>query len=312
MERKPTPWRFRAIGLVVVASFGVAAGNASARSSARERAIGQIPELMGRILESQNEIRELESESSPVVESYEHRLEDARQRIVEARDETTADEALVDYVESYAALLDTREELLDAVRGPVARMRADARELSNAATLAKREPRESREERERLVQEQYQGMASAIQQLSSRLGREEEAATAGEVLRAGWDSHSVLEMPLRELGADGAAVFARRVESLHARHRARTNQLQRERRSVQRLLDVLIERQLAARLGRMFAGGQGLGDLMSAGGESAGWQDLSQVVQRVVGLPGRSGLAGGPSDSLAELDYFARGGHRGN
>ena len=38
-----------------------------ASPAARERAIGQIPELMGRILESQNEIRELESESTPVV-----------------------------------------------------------------------------------------------------------------------------------------------------------------------------------------------------------------------------------------------------
>ena len=155
-------------------------------------------------------------------------------------------------------------------------------------------------------------MASAIQQLSSRLGREEEAATAGEVLRAGWDSQTVLELPLRELGADGAKIFARRVEGLHARHQARTNQLTRERRSVQRLLDVLIERQLAERLGQMFAGGEGLGDLMAAGGESASWQDLSQVVNRVMGLPGRSSSSSlGPNDSLAELDYFARGGHRG-
>ena len=296
--------------VVLLALVGIGSPPASARSSARERAIGQIPELMGRILESQNEIRELESESSPVVSGYEERLDDARRRIAQANDEADADEALVDYVENYAALLDTREELLDAVGGPVARMRADARELSQAARIANREPRERREERERLVQEQYQGMAGAIQQLSARLGREEEASTAGEVLRAGWDSHSVLEMPLRELGADGAKIFARRVEALHARHRARTNQLTRERRSVQRLLDVLIERQLAERLGRMFAGGQGLGDLMAAGGESASWQDLSQVVRRVVGLPGRSRLAGSPDDSLAELDYFARGAHR--
>lgn len=297
---------------MVAISLCLLAPPAFARSSARERAIGQIPELMGRILESQNEIRELEAESSPVVNSYEQQLEDARRRITEADGGTSADEALVDYVENYAALLDTREGLLEAIGGPVARMRADARELSQAAAFANQEPKERREERERLMQEQYQGMASAMQQLSNRLGREEEAATAGEVLRAGWDSQTVLELPLRELGADGARVFAQRVEGLHARHRARTNQLKRERRSVQRLLDVLIERQLAERLGQMFAGGAGLGDLLAAGGESANWQDLSQVVNRVMGLPGRPGTgAFSSNDSLAELDYFARGGHRG-
>jgi hypothetical protein len=161
------------------------------------------------------------------------------------------------------------------------------------------------------VQEQYQGMASAIQQLSIRLGREEEAATAGQVLRAGWDAQAVLELPLRELGADGARIFARRVEGLHARHQARTNQLRRERRSVQHLLDVLIERQLAQRLGRMFAGGEGLGDLMAAGGDSADWQDLSHVVNRVMGLPGRSGLGSLARGDMEELDYFASGSHRG-
>ena len=267
---------------------------------------------MGRILESQNEIRELESESMPVVSGYERELAEASRRIVEAREEAEADEALVDYVENYAALLDAREELLEGIGGPVARMRADARELSSAAQAAIGDaPRVSRKERERQAQEQFQGVASGIQQLAARLGRDEEAATAGEVLRAGWDSQGVLELPLQEFGADGAKIFARRIEGLHARHQARSNQLRRERRSVQRLLDVLIERQLAWRLGQMFSAGGGLADLMAGGGESAGWQDLTQVVTRVMGLPGRAGLGSiGPHDSKEQLDYFARGAHR--
>ena len=301
-----------AASAVVSLSLLLAASTSGAATSARERAIGQIPELMGRILESQNEIRELELESGPVVTGYENELESARRRIVEAGDERDADEALVDYVENYAALLDEREELLASIGSPVARMRADARELSAAAEVVGEAPVVPREERERLAQEQYQGMATAISQLSMRLGREQEAATAGEVLRAGWDARGELELPLRELGADGARIFARRVEGLYARHQARSNQLQRERRSVQRLLDVLIERQLAQRLGRMFAGGQGLGDLMSAGGDSADWQDLRNVVDRVMGLPGRPGLGSlARGESMDELEYFASGAHRG-
>ena len=38
--------------------------------------------------------------------------------------------------------------------------------------------------------------------------------------------------------------FARKVEGLYARYQARTNQLAAERRSVRRLLDMLIEREI--------------------------------------------------------------------
>jgi len=51
---------------------------------------------------------------------------------------------------------------------------------------------------------------------------------------------------------------------------------------------------------------------MAAGGDSAGWQDLRQVVDRVMGLPGQPGLGSlARGDSLEELDYFASGAHRG-
>ena len=49
---------------------------APALGAARERAIEQIPELMGRILESQEEIREREIEMTPVVERYDRKLVD--------------------------------------------------------------------------------------------------------------------------------------------------------------------------------------------------------------------------------------------
>jgi hypothetical protein len=321
---------------------------ASLAAPGRERAIEQIPELMGRILESQEEIRERESEMTPVIEGYNAQLGTAKQRIegaaseqqaaealvdyVEAyaarleqlgtakqriegaASEQQAAEALVDYVEAYAARLEAQEEGLHSIEGAVVRMRADARDLIRAAELARRRPGETREERDAFFTDQFQGVASATGQLAERLDREGEAATAGAVLHASWASHGALELPLQELGPDGAIGFARKVEGLYARFQARSNQLAAERRSVRRLLDMLIERQLAQRLDALFAGGEGLGlgALLSGEGKSEDWQDLGAVVSRTLGLPvDAPGLDGERhTASLERLDYFARGGHR--
>jgi hypothetical protein len=260
---------------------------ASLAAPGRERAIEQIPELMGRILESQEEIRERESEMTPVIEGYNAQLGTAKQRIDGAASEQEAAEALV---------------------------RADARDLIRAAELARRRPGETREERDAFFTDQFQGVASATGELAERLDREGEAATAGAVLHASWASHGALELPLQELGPDGAIGFARKVEGLYARFQARSNQLAAERRSVRRLLDMLIERQLAQRLDALFAGGEGLGlgALLSGEGKSEDWQDLGAVVSRTLGLPvDAPGLDGERhTASLERLDYFARGGHR--
>jgi hypothetical protein len=287
---------------------------ASLAAPGRERAIEQIPELMGRILESQEEIRERESEMTPVIEGYNAQLGTAKQRIEGAASEQQAAEALVDYVEAYAARLEAQEEGLHSIEGAVVRMRADARDLIRAAELARRRPGETREERDAFFTDQFQGVASATGQLAERLDREGEAATAGAVLHASWASHGALELPLQELGPDGAIGFARKVEGLYARFQARSNQLAAERRSVRRLLDMLIERQLAQRLDALFAGGEGLGlgALLSGEGKSEDWQDLGAVVSRTLGLPvDAPGLDGERhTASLERLDYFARGGHR--
>ena len=82
---------------------------------------------------------------------------------------------------------------------------------------------------------------------------------------------------------------------------------------MQRLLDLLIERQLAQRLDALFAGGDdvGLGAILSGDGKSADWQDLGGVVSRTLGLPsGDGGGFGRSTASLDRLDYFASGGHR--
>jgi hypothetical protein len=281
---------------------------------ARERAIEQIPELMGRILESQEEIRERESEMTPVVERYDQKLGDAKRHIEGAASEQEAAEALVDYVEAYASRLEAQEAGLRSIEPAVVRMRADARDLIRAAEVARPRRSVSRQERKAFLADQFEGLAAATGELSERLERNEEAATAGAVLHASWASHGALDLPVQELGPEGALAFARKVEGLYARYQARTNQLSAEKQAVRRLLDMLIERQLAQRLDALFAGGDaiGLGALLSGEGKSQDWQDLGAVVSRTLGLPSGAGGVGFERNtaSLDRLDYFARGGHR--
>jgi hypothetical protein len=286
-----------------------------AAAAPRERAIEQIPELMGRILESQEEIREAEAEMKPIVERYDQKLVTAKQDVDTAASEQEAAGALVDYVEAYAARLEAQEAGLRSIEGAVVRMRADGRELIRASKDVAHGHEATPAERKEFLADQFQGVASATGQLAERLERGEEAATAGAVLHASWASHGSLELPLSELGPEGALMFARRVEGLYARFQARTNQLAAEKRSVRRLLDMLIERQLAQRLDSLFAGGDsiGLGALLSGEGKSQGWQDLGAVVSRTLGLPSGSGVGAGfarNTAALERLDYFADGGHR--
>jgi hypothetical protein len=285
---------------------------ASTAAPARERAIEQIPELMGRILDSQEEIRERESQMTPVVQRYNESLVASKQRIDAAGSESEAAEALVEYVEAYSARLDAQESGLRSIESSVVRMRADARELHHAAEAASG-PREEPQDRERYFQDQFQGVAAATGELAQRLQRGDEAATAGAVLHASWASYGALELPVAELGPEGAAAFARKVEGLYARYQARSNQLRAERRAVRRLLDLLIERQLAQRLDVLFAGNDsaGLGALFAGTDKSQDWQDLGHVVARTLGLPsGGLGVSGHASASSDQLDYFARGDHR--
>jgi len=285
---------------------------AASAAPARERAIEQIPELMGRILDSQEEIRERESELIPVVQRFDAKLVASKQSIDGAASEAEAAEALVEYVEAYAGRLEAQEAGLRSIEASVVRMRADARDLRSAAKAAG-VPREKPEERQRFFQDQFQGIAAATGELANRIGRGDEASTTGAVLHASWASYGALELPLPELGPEGAAAFARKVEGLYARYQARSNQLRAERRAVRRLLDLLIERQLANRLDSLFAGGDsvGLSALLSGNDESQDWQDLGSVVARTLGLPsgGQQG-AGRTAASLDHRDYFARGGHR--
>jgi len=284
---------------------------ASARGG-RERAIEQIPELMGRILDSQEQIRERESEMAPIVQRYDDSLHASKQRIEAAGTEAEAAEALVEYVEAYSARLEAQETGLRSIESSVVRMRADARDLANAAKRAGGE-RERPEERQRFFQEQFQGVAAATGALAERLDRGQEAATTGAVLHASWASHGALDLPLPEMGPEGAARFSRKVEGLYARYQARSNQLVAERRSVRRLLDLLIERQLAQRLDSLFAGNDavGLGALFEGSDKSQDWQDLGSVVSRTLGLPS-GGLRPSSHDtaSLDRLEHFARGDHR--
>ncbi|MGI9592708.1 MAG: hypothetical protein ACR2P8_15165 [Myxococcota bacterium] len=294
--------------------FGALLVATPALGAARERAIEQIPELMGRILESQEEIRERESEMTPFVERYDRKLVDSKKAIESASSEQDAAEALVDYVEAYASRLEAQEAGLRSIEPAVVRMRADARDLIRAAELARSGRGESKEEQKKFFTEQFHGVAAATGELAERLERQEEASTTGAVLHASWASHGALQLPIPELGPDGALGFARKVEGLYARFQARTNQLAAEKRSVRRLLDMLIERQLAQRLDQLFAGsdGIGLGAILSGDGKSQDWQDLGSVVSRTLGLPAGGGgvYAEQRSASMERLDYFARGGHR--
>jgi len=290
----------------------VAFGPAMAGASGRERAAEQIPELMGRILESQEEIREREGEYAPVVQRYNEKLIAAREAIQLADDDEQAAAALVDYVETYTARLEAQEEGLEGIRSSVVRMRADARELVRVAERAGAGRPESREERKPFYEDQFQGVAAGTANLAERLGRESEIATTGSVLQAAWAVHGEMAIPIPDLGPESALAFARRVEGLYAQYQARANQLRSERRATRRLLDLLIERQLGQRLDALFAGGDsvGLGALLSAEGKTEDWNDLGSVVARVVGMPNYDGNGDGRDDAYERLDYFARGVHR--
>ncbi|MEN8183698.1 MAG: hypothetical protein ABFS46_14310 [Myxococcota bacterium] len=298
-----------------ILALGLALGLLPAWSAgatpARERAIEQIPELMGRILESQEEIRERESEIAPVVERYDQRLVETRSRVDAAASEQEAAEALVDYVETYASRLEAQSSALRAIQAPLVRMRVDARELAGAAEVMGGE-REAPEDRRAFLQEHFQGVAGATAALAERLERGGDAGTLGDVLHASWASQAALDLPLQELGPEGALSFARQVEGLYARYQARTSQLRAERRAIQRLLDVLIERQLARRLDSIFAGARGVGlaGLLSHDGKSQDWQDLGRVVARTLGLPGQGSDSARTRTSQGRLEYFARGDHR--
>ncbi len=300
------------VSAVALAAIGVPV---VAMAAPRGRAIEQIPELMGRILESQEEIRAAENEMKPVVERYNQKLATAKQRIEQAASEQMAAEALVDYVEAYASRLEAQEAGLHSIESAVVRMRADARDLTQAARAAGRGVRgETREERQEFYGEQFQGVAAATGELAERLERQDEAVTAAAVLHASWSSHGALELPFEQLGPEAALAFGRRVEGLYARYQARSNQLVAEKRSVRRLLDVLIERQLAQRLDALFAGSDsiGLGALLAGDGKSQDWQDLGAVVSRTLGLPAGAGGVGfeHSTASMEKLDYFASGDHR--
>ncbi len=293
--------------------FGALLVAPPALGAARERAIEQIPELMGRILDSQEEIRERESELTPVVERYDRKLVDSKKEIESASSEQHAAEALVDYVEAYASRLEAQEAGLRSIEPALVRMRADARDLIRAAAVARSGRGASKEEQKEFFREQFQGVALATGELAERLERQEEASTTGAVLHASWASHGALQLPIPELGSDGAVSFARKVDGLHARYQARTNQLAAEKRAVQRLLDLLIERQLALRLDQLFAGSAsiGLGALLAGDGKSQDWQDLGSVVSRTLGLPADGGVYfDRRTASMEHLDYFAHGVHR--
>ncbi len=285
---------------------------ASVTAAGRERASELIPELMGRILESQEQIREREGEYSPLIQRYNEKLVASRQAIQDAGSDEVAAEALVDYVETYAARLEVQEEGLDGIRSSLVRMRADARELVRVAERSGARGEESPDERKPFYEDQFQGVAAGTAELAERLGREAEIATTGSVLQAAWAVHGEMAIPLPELGPDSALAFARRVEGLYAQYQARANQLRTERRATRRLLDLLIERQLGQRLDALFAGNEsvGLGALLSAEGKTEDWNDLGRVVSRVVGMPNYDADGDGRDDAYERLDFFARGVHR--
>jgi hypothetical protein len=307
-------------GLLFFLLGGAPAGDAAGQG--RERALEQIPELMGRILDSQAEIREREAELEPVVASHEVELADARRGIESAEGEQDAALALVRYVEAYAARLEAQQEGLRSIEGAVVRMRADARDLVRAADAVRGEALPSAGERRAFLADQFQGLAAGTAELAARLDREPEAAAAGSVLHASWASQGALDLALPglalpqlalpQLGPDGATAFARKTESLYARYQARASQLRSERRAVRRILDLLIERQLGQRLDALFTDSEpGLGALLASGARSDDWNDLGSAVGRALGLASESGDGfAAEAGSLDRLDRFARGEHR--
>jgi len=300
--------------LLSLASFGLAA---SSHALGRERAVEQIPELMGRILESQEAIQASESELRPLLGEQDDALHDARSRIEESSTEAEAAEALVDYVEAYDRRAELQAEGLRAIRGPIVRMRDDARDLVRAADAARDDavPRENAAARRSFFEDHFQGVAQGLSTLGSSLGRQEEAGIAGSVLHAGWASHEKPELPLVQMGPEGASAFARRAEGLYARFQARSSQLEAERRAVRQLLDLLIQRQLSQRLEGLFVVSEGaaVSDLFSSAALGEDWDDLGGVVSRALGLPSDApgGTSMASSDSLDRLDFFAHRRHAG-
>lgn len=309
----PNPLQ-RPLAVAALVALAFSLQLAPATAAPRERAVEQLPALMNRILESQEQIREHESRVAPIVERYDEKLTSSRKHIEEAATEDEATEALVDYVEAYNQRLEALSQALLSIRAPIARMYADARQLARAAADAKgKGPPEAPEERRVFLQDHFQGVAAGISTLGDQLGVGEEAAVSGAVLTAGWAAASTPEMPLSKLGPEAAIIFARRTEGLYARYQARTYQLDSERVAVRQLLELLIERQLARRMDTLFTnGGESfLGGLLSGEGRTENWLDLGDVVNRALGLP--SSTAGGSTFARADVDrleHFARGHHR--
>ncbi len=294
----------------VALAVALAAVPAGARAGgARERAIEQIPELMGRILEAQEEIRERERSAATELERYDQTLDRTRRAIESARTEEAAAEALVDYIEAYSARLEEQHVGVIAIESTALRMRADARELARVAELT-RVPGQTPEERRAFFEEHFQGIAAATTELADRLDRGAEAAATGSVLQASWGIQSGVAVPLPQMGAESAIAFARRVDGLYARVQARSNQLRAERRSVRHLLDVLIERQLAKRLDTLFDDSNQMTLATLFGGEDGApnWESLNELVSRTLGLPDDRGSREIPS--YQRLEHFARGAHR--
>ena len=165
MKHRERMKRSVAIGVLAL-GLGTLGTAQTAGAAARERAMEEIPELMGRILESQEEIRERETELAPIMQEYEQRLTDSKEVIDHAGTDKEAAAALIDYVEAYASRLEAQQEGLRAIESSVVRMRADARQLERVAADSKRAD-EPKALRESFYQDQFQGIASATSEASS-------------------------------------------------------------------------------------------------------------------------------------------------
>ena len=105
----------------VLCGLTLALAGASLAATPREHAVEQIPELMGRILDAQEEIREREKELAPVVQEYDQRLVEAKREIDSAGSDQQAVEGLIDYVEAYASRLEAQQEGLRSIRSACGR-----------------------------------------------------------------------------------------------------------------------------------------------------------------------------------------------